>query len=82
MYVGTFIPYHMYVCIYVNIFTEIRIHCRAGPVVVFRSSCSNGQAAEARSYAALTGLVAAIRSHCHTCPVAVVRSHFARHLMV
>jgi hypothetical protein len=54
----------------------------ARPVVVFRSSCSNGQAAEVRSYAALTGLVAAIPSHCHTCPVAVVRSHFARHLTV
>ena len=33
VYVEMFIPYHMYVCMYVNIFTDIRIHCRAGPAV-------------------------------------------------
>ena len=77
MYVDTFIPYHMYVFIYVNMFTvcDIRIHCRAGPVVVFRSSCFNGQAAEACSYAALIGPVAAIRTHRRTGLAAVVDSH-------
>ena len=74
----------MYVCMYVNTFIvcAILIQCRAGPVVVFRSSCFNGPVAEVRIYAALTGQAAAIRSHCRTSPVTVVRSHLARHLMV
>ena len=48
MYVDdTFMPYHMYVCMYVNILTvcDIRIHCRADLAVVFCSSCFNGQRA-------------------------------------
>ena len=77
MYVDTFIPYHLYVCVYVNIFTvcDIRIHSRAGPVVVFRSSCFNGQAVEDRSYAALIGPAAAICTHRRTGLAAVVISH-------
>ena len=61
---------------YVNILTVcgIRIQCRAGPAVVFRSSCFNGQAAETCSYAALIGPVAAIRTHC-TGLAAIVHSH-------
>ena len=35
VYVEMFIPYHMYVCVYVNIFTDTRIHCRAGPAVLY-----------------------------------------------
>ena len=66
----------IYVCMYVNILTVcgIRIQCRAGPAVVFRSSCFNGQAAEACSYAALIGPVAAIRTH-RTGLAAIVHSH-------
>ena len=80
MYVDTFIPYHMYVCIiymYGNIFTvcDIRIHCRAGPADIFRRTCFNDPVAEIRSYAVLTGLAAAIRSHCRAEPAAVLHSH-------
>ncbi len=63
---------------YVNAFTvcDLRIiHCRAGPVVVFRSSCFYRQADEACSYAALIGPVAAFRTHRSTGLAAVVRSH-------
>ena len=78
MYVDTFITYHLYVCVYVNIFTvcDIRIHnSRAGPVVVFCSSCFNGQAVEDRSYAALICPAAAICTHRRTGLAAVVHSH-------
>jgi hypothetical protein len=34
VYVEMFIPHHMYVCVYVNILTDIGSHCRAGAVVV------------------------------------------------
>ena len=47
----------------------------AGTAVVFRSSCFNGQAAEACSYAALIGPVAAIRTHRRTGLAAVIDSH-------
>ena len=42
MYVDKFIPYLMYVCMYVNTFTvcDICIHYRAGPAVIFRSHSS------------------------------------------
>ncbi len=62
---------------YVNILTVcgIRIHCRAGPAVLFRISCFNGQAAEACSYAALIGPVAAIRTHRRTGLAAGIDSH-------
>ena len=62
---------------YVNtvIVCDMCIHCRTGPAVVFRSSCFNGQAAEYRSYAALIGPVAAIRTHRRTSPVAGFHSH-------
>ena len=61
---------------YVNKLTvcDMCIHYRAGPAVVFRSSCFNGQAAEACSYAALIGPVAAIRTHRRTGLAAVVHS--------
>ena len=67
----------MYVCMYVNILTVcgIRNHCRADPAVVFRSSCFNGQAAEACSYAALIGPVAAIRTHQRTGLAVGIDSH-------
>ena len=67
----------MYVCMYVNIFTacDIRIHCRADPAVLFRSSCFNGRAAEACSYAAFIGPEAAIRTHRRTGLAAGFQSH-------
>ena len=52
----------------------------SGPAAEVRSFI--GPAAENRSYAAFTGLAAAIRSHFRACPVAVVCSHLARHFTV
>ena len=79
MYVDLIICMHvcMYECMYVNILTvcDIRSYCRADPAVVFRSSCFNGQAAEACSYAALIDLVAAIRTHRRTGLSAGFHSH-------
>ena len=77
VYVEMFIPYHMYLCMYLNILTDIRSHCRAGAAVGCISSyCFNdGQAAEACSYAALIGLAAAIRIHCRAGPEVSCISH-------
>ena len=77
-----FIPHHMYVCMYVymyvNIFTDTRIHCRAGPAVLYFAALASMTAkrlTEACSYTALIGLTAAIRINCRVGPAAVVRSH-------
>jgi hypothetical protein len=53
---------------YVNIFTDIRIHCRAGKYFAAISSMTAKRLTEACSYAALIGLAAAIRIHCIAAP--------------
>ena len=76
----------MYVCMYVNIFTDTRIHCRAGPAVLYFAALASMTAkrlTEACSYTALIGLTAAIRIHyrarpasyCCTGSAAVGRGH-------
>ena len=72
-----FIPHHMYVYMYVNILTDTRIHCRAGPAVLYFAALASMTAKR------LTGLTAAIRihyrarpaSHCCTGSAAVGRGH-------
>jgi hypothetical protein len=68
----------MYVCMYVNIFTDVRIHCRAGPAVLYftaLASMTAKQLTEARSFKALIGQGAEIRIHCRAGPATVVHSH-------
>jgi hypothetical protein len=60
---------------YLNIFTDIRIHCRAGKYFAAIASMTAKRLTEACSYAALIGLAAAIRIHCRAGPDAVVYSH-------
>ncbi len=67
----------MYVCMYVNVFTDVRIHCRAGPAVLYFAALASMTAkrmTEACSFKALIGLTAAIRIHCRAGPAAVVHS--------
>ncbi len=63
---------------YVNIFTDIRIHYRAGLAVLYFAALASMTAkrlTEACSYATLIGVTAAIRIHCRAGPAAVVHSH-------
>ena len=63
---------------YVNIFTDTRIRCRAGPAVLHFAALASMMAkrlTEAWSYAALIGLTNAVRIHCRAGPAAVVHSH-------
>jgi hypothetical protein len=56
---------------YVNIFTDIRIHYRAGPAVLYFAALASMTAkrlTEACSYTALIGVTAAIRIHCRARP--------------
>ncbi len=60
------------------IFTDIRIHCRAGPAVLYFAALALMTAkrlTEACSYTALISLTAAIRIHCRAGPAAVVHSY-------
>ena len=63
---------------YVNIFTDTRIHCRAGPAVLYFAALASIMAkrlTEVCSYTALIVLTAAIRINCRAGPAAVVHSH-------
>ena len=63
---------------YVNIFTDTRIRCRAGPAVLHFAALASMTAkrlTEACSFTALIGLTAAIRIHCRAGPAAAVHSH-------
>ncbi len=60
---------------YLNIFTDIRIHCHAGKYFAAIASMTAKRLTKACSYAALIGLAAAIHIHCRAGPAVVVHSH-------